>query len=64
VHPSQTNYLLVEFGPRTSAIEAALLAAGVVVRPMAGYGLPECLRITVGAADENRRLLDALEPAW
>jgi histidinol-phosphate aminotransferase len=64
VHPSQTNFLLVEFGPRTSAIEAALLAAGVVVRPMAGYGLPECLRITVGSADENRRLLDALEQAW
>jgi histidinol-phosphate aminotransferase len=64
VHPSQTNFLLVEFGPRAQAIETTLLAAGVVVRPMTGYGLPECLRITVGSADDNRRLLDALEPAW
>jgi histidinol-phosphate aminotransferase len=28
---------------------------------MGGYGLPECLRITVGNADENRRLLAALD---
>ena len=61
VHPSQTNFLLVEFGANTPAIEAALLAQGVVVRPMAGYGLPDCLRITVGNADENRRLLAALD---
>lgn len=61
VHPSQTNFLLVEFGTSTSSIEAALLAQGVVVRPMAGYGLPQCLRITVGTADENRGLLAALD---
>ncbi len=60
VHPSQANFLLVEFGAGTAAIEAALLAQGVVVRPMAGYGLPDCLRITVGEAGENRRLLAAL----
>ena len=61
VHPSQTNFLLVEFGAETPAIEAALLAHDVVVRPMAGYGLPQCLRITVGDAGENRRLLAALD---
>ena len=61
VHPSLTNFLLVEFGERTPAIEAGLLAQGVVVRPMAGYGLPDCLRITIGDAGENRRLLAALD---
>jgi len=61
VHPSLTNFLLVEFGERTQAIEAGLLAQGVVVRPMAGYGLAGCLRITVGEAGENRRLLAALD---
>src|SRR5688500_3672399 len=65
VHPSQANFLLVEFGADTPAIEAALLGQGVVVRPMAGYGLPDCLRITVGNADENQRLLAALDSvAW
>jgi histidinol-phosphate aminotransferase len=63
VHPSQTNFLLVEFGPDTARIEAALVARGVVLRPMAGYGLPDCLRITVGTAEQNGRLLDALDRA-
>lgn len=61
VHPSQTNFVLVEFGEAAARIEAALLAQGIVLRPMAGYGLPQCLRITVGSADENRRLLAALD---
>ncbi|HZW18599.1 MAG TPA: histidinol-phosphate transaminase [Luteimonas sp.] len=61
VSPSQTNFLMVEFGARTARIEQALLERGVVLRPMAGYGLPECLRISVGSPDENRRLLAALD---
>lgn len=61
VYPSQTNFLLVRFGPGTARIEADLTARGVVLRPMGGYGLPECLRITVGDADDNRRLLAALD---
>ncbi|MDI9240122.1 histidinol-phosphate transaminase [Lysobacter sp. LF1] len=61
VYPSQTNFVLVHFGARTAQIEADLTARGVVLRPMGGYGLPECLRVTVGNADENRRLLAALD---
>lgn len=61
VSPSQTNFLLVEFGPAASRIEAALVARGVVVRPMAGYGLGECLRITVGTETQNERLLAVLD---
>jgi histidinol-phosphate aminotransferase len=61
VHPSMTNFLLVEFGDAAARIEAGLLERGVVLRPMAGYGLPGCLRITVGDASENRRLLSALD---
>ncbi|MFS8063304.1 MAG: aminotransferase class I/II-fold pyridoxal phosphate-dependent enzyme [Luteimonas sp.] len=61
MHPSQANFLLVEFGPGTPTIEAALLAQEVVVRPMTGYGLPQCLRITVGDESENRQLIAALD---
>ena len=68
VFPSQTNFLLVGFsgdgrGARTAAIEQALIERGIVLRPMGGYGLPDCLRITVGRADENQRLLQALDEA-
>ena len=61
VFPSRTNFVLVEFGDGTPTIEAGMLARGVVLRPMAGYGLPACLRITVGTRDENRRLLAVLD---
>lgn len=61
VSPSQTNFLLVEFGAHTERIEAALLARGVIVRPMGGYGLGDCLRITLGTAVENARLLAVLD---
>jgi len=61
VSPSQTNFLLVEFGAATAKIEAALVARGVILRPMGGYGLGECLRITVGTAQANARLLTALD---
>ena len=60
VLPSQTNFLLVDFGRDAAPIEQALFARGVIARPMGGYGLGECLRISVGARAENERLLEAL----
>ena len=48
-------------GPAMLRAAVASGARGVVLRPMAGYGLPDCLRITVGDARENRRLLAALD---
>jgi len=42
-------------------VEAGLLRQGVVPRPMGGYGLPHCLRISVGDAVGNRRFLAALD---
>jgi histidinol-phosphate aminotransferase len=63
VHPSQTNFLLVDFGTLQTAvaIDRGLLARDIVVRPMRGYGLPACLRITVGKVEQNARLLKALD---
>lgn len=61
VAPSQTNFLLAEFGDATARIEAGLRARGVILRPMGGYGLGDCLRITVGTAGDNARLLAALD---
>jgi histidinol-phosphate aminotransferase len=61
VPPSQTNFVLADFGRDALPIELQLVAGGVVPRPMAGYGLPGCLRITVGTRDENRHLLNVLD---
>lgn len=61
VSPSQTNFLLVEFGEHVARVDQALLERGVVLRPMGGYGLPRCSRISVGNAAQNRALLAALD---
>jgi len=63
VHPSSTNFVLVDFGRDAAGIEQQLLATGVVVRPMGGYGLPTCLRINTGTATDHERLLAALARA-
>ena len=63
VFPAQGNFLLVELGADSARLQAALLAGGVVLRPMAGYGLPRCARITLGTDAENTRLLAALDAA-
>ena len=60
VLPSQTNFLLVDFGSTAVAVEVALYQAGVIVRPMGGYGLPQMLRISVGTREESERLLAVL----
>jgi len=60
VTPSQTNFLLVDFRQPAATIEANLLARGVIVRPMGGYGLPNCLRVSVGLAADNARLIAVL----
>jgi histidinol-phosphate aminotransferase len=60
VTPSQTNFLLVDFDQPAGPLEAQLLERGVVVRPMIGYGLPTCLRITIAQRAANQRLLDAI----
>ncbi len=56
---SAANFLLVEFGEAATVAEA-LLRAGVITRPVTGYGLPRHLRITVGLPEENTRLVQTL----
>lgn len=59
VLPSAGNFVCARVGD-AAAVNEALLRAGVIVRPVAGYGLPEWLRISVGRPGENDRLLAAL----
>jgi histidinol-phosphate aminotransferase len=60
VTPSQGNFVLVDVQRAARPIYDALLRKGVIVRPVAAYGLPNHLRITVGTPTENERLLQAL----
>jgi len=58
--PSRGNFLTVRVGDGAE-IYRRLLRHGVIVRPIAGYGLPQHLRVTIGSDAENARFLDALE---
>ncbi len=58
---SHTNFVLVRVGSEAPAVVQALLAKGIIVRPCHGYDLPEFLRITVGNAGQNARLIEALD---
>ena len=61
VLPSAGNFLCVHVGDATGVNEG-LLRQGVIVRPVAGYGLPEWVRVSVGLPEENERFLEALAP--
>jgi histidinol-phosphate aminotransferase len=64
VFPSAGNFVLVRFpNPNKTAAQADafLHSRGVIVRPVGGYGLSDCLRITVGTEAQNRVLIDALQ---
>jgi histidinol-phosphate aminotransferase len=61
--PSHANFVVADFGTaeRASAAFQYLKEGAILVRAIAGYGLPTKLRITVGSADANTRCLDALQ---
>ncbi len=68
--PSHANFVTVEI-PRSrgdkagqsqaGAVFQQLLRRGVIVRPLANYGMPDHLRVTIGLAEENARFLEALQ---
>jgi len=58
--PSYANFVSFKV-PRAAEVFQRLLRQGVIVRPIAGYGMPEYLRVTVGTEAENSRFLAALE---
>jgi histidinol-phosphate aminotransferase len=60
VVPSVTNFVLVKFGSHVAKMNAHLASRGLIVREVAGYGLPEYLRISIGTTEENTLLLEAL----
>ena len=64
VAPSQGNFILIRFpaeeGQDAASAIAQLNAHGIIPRQMGGYGLPDCVRITIGMADDNEAVVEAL----
>jgi histidinol-phosphate aminotransferase len=60
VFPSLANFVLVDCGRPSAAVYEQLLRRGVIVRPMAAWGLPDHLRISVGRDEDTARVIGAL----
>jgi histidinol-phosphate aminotransferase len=60
VWPSEGNFVLVDLGTAAAAdaADTFLRTNGIIVRKVGGYGLPHCLRVTVGTAEEVGLVVD------
>jgi histidinol-phosphate aminotransferase len=58
--PSRGNFIAVDLGRDAGPVYQGLLRAGVIVRPVAGYEMPNHLRVSIGLQAENQRFLEAL----
>lgn len=59
--PSKGNFLLIDFEKEAAPIYSELLKRGIITRPVANYGLNDCLRITIGTQDQMYRLDKAMQ---
>ena len=57
VWPTDANFLLIRAG---EGVFDRLQRQGVIVRPLAGFGMPDCLRVSIGLPEENERLVKTL----
>lgn len=57
---SFANFILLQH-PQALELHQQLEKLGIITRPLAGYGLPDYLRISVGNEEENAAFLEALD---
>lgn len=65
VAPSRANFVMFPLGDEREVdrVFDGMLRRGVIVRPLRGFGLPQCVRITVGTPEENEAAVSALSAA-
>jgi histidinol-phosphate aminotransferase len=64
--PSYGNFVTFKVADTSHSamgVNNALLKSGVIVRPIAGYGMPDWLRVSIGLESENARFLASLKQA-
>ncbi|MDB4952799.1 MAG: histidinol-phosphate aminotransferase [Myxococcales bacterium] len=64
VYPSLANFVLIDCGRPSTPVYDKLLRAGVIVRPMAAWGLPNHLRVSVASHQDMPRVIGALNDAF
>lgn len=60
VVPTSANFLFCDLGEDAAAVASLLQDEGVAVRPLGPWGAPNCVRVTIGTAEQNQALLQAV----
>jgi histidinol-phosphate aminotransferase len=60
--PTEANFVMVPFASEATVnrVYEELLKLGVIIRPLRAFGLPHCIRITIGTQEENERLVESM----
>jgi len=58
---SQANFITIRPDMKDTVFEEKMLQGGVMVRPVANFGAPDCVRITIGTREGNKALIKAIE---
>jgi histidinol-phosphate aminotransferase len=59
VVPTWTNFVCCDIGRDAAEVARKLRAEGIVILPLNAWGAPQCLRVTVGTAEQNQIFLEA-----
>jgi histidinol-phosphate aminotransferase len=59
--PTCSNFIFMDVGKPSKDVDAAMLKQGVIIRPMAGWGFPTAIRISIGTHEQNVKFLQALD---
>jgi histidinol-phosphate aminotransferase len=61
--PSHANFVTIVFKDENEVnrIYQGLLQKGIIVRPLTAFGLPQCIRVTIGTMEQNHTFVDKLK---
>ena len=64
--PSAANFVMIELASeaQADALVEAMLRQGVVIRPLKAFGLPHCVRVSMGTDEGNEICANAMANAW
>jgi len=61
---SQGNFMLIDMKRQSTELHTQFLKQGVILRPVANYGLPTFFRVSCGTIEENKKLFAAMESVF
>jgi len=66
VVPSDANFVMLELASEEEAdrIFEQMLSQGVIVRPLKGFGLPHCIRVSTGTDEDNQLCVEAFRRSY